>query len=183
MALDQNTTVRIVMRERVKVFAYIWSIVRDEHLAEDVFQEVAMLVLEKREELRDPEALPVWMRRTARHRAMQALRRQARRPRPLDEAVLDRLEATWDRYDHDQASDRVEALRECLAKLTPRAQQVMKLRYADGLSGQELARSTGRKLESVYMALSRIHNRLADCVRRRLAEGMEGVRGVGRGRG
>ncbi len=47
MALEQATVVRILMAERSKLLAYIWSIVRDEHAVEDVFQEVSILAVEK----------------------------------------------------------------------------------------------------------------------------------------
>lgn len=74
MALDETTIVRVLLAERARLLAYIWVIVRDVHLVEDVFQEVAALAVQKREELRDEAALPVWLRRTARFQALAALR-------------------------------------------------------------------------------------------------------------
>lgn len=167
MSLDQDTVIQILMSERMRLFAYIWSIVRDEHMAEDVFQEVSILVLHKREELRDAAALPTWLRKAARLAAIAGLRRQDRRPVLMDDDVLDRLEPFW-AEPSGGSSARAEALRECVEALTPRARQLLRMRYVEGLSGRDVARRTGRKLESVYMALSRLHNRLASCVRQRL---------------
>lgn len=168
MGLDQGTVVRILISERVKLFAYICAIVRDEHMAEDVLQEVSMLMLDKREELRDANALPIWLRRAARLTALTAMRRQTRRPVLMDESLLDRIDPFWDALDREP-TDRTEALSRCVDRLTPTAREVLRLRYVENLSGQQLADRTGRKLDSVYMALSRIHARLADCVRRQLA--------------
>ena len=48
MALSETIIVRVLLAERAKLLAYIWVIVRDAHLVEDVFQEVAALAVQKR---------------------------------------------------------------------------------------------------------------------------------------
>jgi DNA-directed RNA polymerase specialized sigma24 family protein len=47
MALDSPAIVRLLMAERSRLFSYTWAIVGDVHLAEDVFQEVSLLAIEK----------------------------------------------------------------------------------------------------------------------------------------
>jgi RNA polymerase sigma-70 factor, ECF subfamily len=39
----------------------------------------------------------------------------------------------------------------------------------DGISGPRLAEVVDRKLNAVYVALSRIHRSLGDCIKQRLA--------------
>ena len=53
MGLDSPTIVRLLMAERSRLFAYTWVIVGDVHLAEDVFQEVSLLAVEKGSEVTD----------------------------------------------------------------------------------------------------------------------------------
>ncbi|MBI1369441.1 MAG: sigma-70 family RNA polymerase sigma factor [Planctomycetes bacterium] len=169
MSLDQNTVLRILMRERVRLYAYTWSIVRDQHLAEDVFQEVSILVMDKREELRDAAALPTWLLRASRHKALQAARSRRRDPLVFDEAAMQRLDRLWEK--RDDVEDTIAALRQCLSELTPYARRIVQLRYAEGLSGEALARKLDRKVRTTYMALTRIHNALAECVQRRMRQG------------
>src|SRR4051794_21632754 len=47
--IDQESLVIVLLRDRVKLLAYITAIVRDNHLAEDIFQEVALLAVRKRD--------------------------------------------------------------------------------------------------------------------------------------
>jgi RNA polymerase sigma-70 factor (ECF subfamily) len=79
------------------------------------------------------------------------------------------LEPHWDNHDDDVRSARVDALHECLDELTPNSRKIVEMRYADGVIGKSLAEALGKPVNTVYVALSRIHRRLADCVRRRIA--------------
>jgi RNA polymerase sigma-70 factor (ECF subfamily) len=157
----------LLLRERVKLLAYIRAIVRDDDLAEDVFQEVALLALHKREEIGDVQHFLGWMRLTSRHRALKSLRRR-RHHLLLDEALLDRLEEHWAEYDAPAGTDLVDALRHCLERLSPKARDLVRLRYGEGVSGRMLAEAVGQSLNTVYVALSRIHRSLGECIRRRL---------------
>jgi RNA polymerase sigma-70 factor (ECF subfamily) len=158
----------LLLRERVKLLAYIRAIVRDDHLAEDVFQDVAVLAVRKRDEIRDGRHFLAWMRLTSRHRALKVLR-QRRRQLLLDEGLLDRLDEQWAEHDLASADDLEEALRRCLDRLSPYARNLVRLRYAEGVSGVQLAEVVDRSLNAVYVALTRIHRSLGECIKRRLA--------------
>jgi RNA polymerase sigma-70 factor (ECF subfamily) len=158
----------LLLRERVKLLAYIRAIVRDNHLAEDVFQEVAVLAVRKRDEIRDRRHFLAWMRLAARHLALKVMRRQ-HQYLFLDESLLDHLDGQWAEQDPSSASDLVDALRTCLESLSPYARNMVKLRYVDGISGLQLAEVVDRSPNTVYVTLSRIHRSLGDCIRQRLA--------------
>lgn len=170
MAVDRNLVIKSLLTDRVGLFSYIWTIVGDEHLAEDVFQEVSMLAIDKADQIKAAGALGVWIRRSARNLALQALRRRGRDRHVFDEALLDQLDADWRAQDRRDAGKAVDALRDCLKKLTPRAQRVVRLRYVDGLTGQRLADALDRSLTAAYIAVSRANKTLADCVRRTLGD-------------
>lgn len=167
MPVDHQTILRIQMRERAKLFSYIWSIVHDEHIAEDVFQDVGVLAMEKAREIHDAGHLKHWMIRTARFKALKAVR--SKHTLVFADETLDCLESKWEKVDADNdPAEMVTALRGCLNTLTPNAKRLVKMRYVDGMPGLEIAASLGRKAESIYSALSRIHRVLAECVRGRL---------------
>lgn len=167
MGLDQDTVLRLLLSQRAMLMGYILSIVRDAHLAEDVFQNVSLLVVKKSDSLQDEGSFPIWARKAARFEALNTLRKAERGAMLLDDAILDSLEAHWSAKDA-AAPASVLALQGCLKKLTPRARQLVDLRYGEGLSGHGLAAKLTQPLNSVYVALSRIHRTLGECVRRQL---------------
>lgn len=168
--MDSDTIVGVLMRERAKLFAYIWAIVCDEHLAEDVLQEVSMLAVKKQAEINDEEHLRLWVKQASRNVARNAMRKRQHQPTTLKTEVIDLMEDHWSQYDASTCSHMSQALRECIRGLTPRARRIVKLRYEDGVSGQELAEMLGQKVRSVYTTVSRIHRILADCVNLRMKQ-------------
>jgi RNA polymerase sigma-70 factor (ECF subfamily) len=170
MPLDHDTIVRALLRDRARLHAYVWAIVRDEHVAEDVFQDVSVLAIAKREEIADEAHLAAWLRKAARFESLKALRNRKSRPVAVDEQVLDLLEAQWGELDLISTHQMTHALRRCLGTLTPSARQILQLRYVQGLSGQQVAAQLHQKTHSIYVAIGRIHQRLAECMRRRMGE-------------
>ena len=139
----------------------------DSSLAEDVFQNVSLLVLNKSDLVQDEAAFPGWLRKAARFEALNAVRKEGRGPAPLDEAVLESLEDHWRAQDSSNPAP-VGALRSCVQKLAPRAKRLVELRYGENVSGQRLAEKLSQPLNTIYVALSRLHRTLAECVRRQL---------------
>lgn len=168
MAMNQEIIVRLLLRERTKILAYIWSIVRDEDLADDIYQDISVLVLKKMDQIKDEDHLQKWLRTTARYKAFNVLQKRKHAPLALDAVMMEQLEAEWEEYDDVHSNEVVSALRKCLAELSPYARQLVHLRYAEGLSGQVLAKALNRKLHTVYMAVSRVHRVLAKCIHKRI---------------
>jgi RNA polymerase sigma-70 factor (ECF subfamily) len=168
MAMGQEQVVRQLLTERDKLFAYIWAIVRDDHLAEDVFQDVTLLAMKKADEIDGPDHLPNWLRSTARHRALYALRQRGAGP-ILDADLLDMMESDWKQLDPYAADDMTDALRQCLDRLSPDARKLIEMRYRESIKPAGIAERLGRKVTTVYVTLTRAHKSLGDCIRRRLA--------------
>lgn len=168
LAITPEELVQTLIEERVKVQAFIRSIVPDYHLAEDVFQEISILALRSVSEINDREHLMAWVRRAARHRAINAAKKANRRALPLDEGLVSMLEKSWEEMDRRPVSDSAEALEKCLGLLPPFGRRLVHLRYTEGLTGDKLAQQVGRSTSSTYVTLSRVHSSLAKCIRERL---------------
>ena len=169
MGLRPDIAVDRLLADRSKLLAYIWSIVRDFHATEDVFQEVVVAAMSHAEEIKDTEHLLSWARQAARFRGIDWLRRQKRQPLLLDDDVLDLLEGQWNRFDAVPPHAWTDAVRYCAGKLTDYARQLIGLRYVEGLTGLEVARRVGRTPRTVYVALSRTYRQLEDCIQGRMA--------------
>lgn len=158
----------ILLAERNKLLGYIVSIIPDYHLAEDIFQEVSVAAVRKHQEIRSADHLMGWLRKAARLSALEMRRNRSIQPLLLDTAVLEALEGQWDEQDAKSSSYEMEILQKCLQKLRGYPRKLIDLRYREGISGAALAERVGRKVQTVYVALSRAHRTLAECVERGL---------------
>jgi RNA polymerase sigma-70 factor (ECF subfamily) len=63
-----------------------------------------------------------------------------------------------------------EALARCLRELPDLQRRTVEMHYLEGRPCERIAARTKRRVEAVYMSLSRIRRRLKECVERRLAD-------------
>ena len=114
-----------------------------------------------------------WSRVTLRNKALQHLRGKRNKPQILADDVLESLESQWEERDFD-VPETTQALRQCLGRLTPNNRELVEMRYGKGLRGTDIAKKTGRKLQTVYVALSRAYKALANCINDRWEEPVNG---------
>lgn len=176
MALETDTIVQVLLRERLRVTALAVSVVRDVHAADDIFQQVVLAALEARNQFRDAEHVLAWSLRTARHRALDLAR--SRQLRPLPDEVLDLLESRVPGPVPIAVSDRDEALHDCVGRLAPSAQRLLQMKYGEGLTAVAIANRLRRTPDAVYQSLSRLHRFLRECVERKLTVSTESAQEV-----
>lgn len=165
MPVATDTIIRLTMRERARLLAYVMVIVCDEHAAEDILQDITVAAVAKADEIESEAHLMGWLRRAGRFEALRIRRDRKTRAQLLDADVLELLESQWAIQEEAGPSDELlEALRQCVDQLSPGAREVVTRRYVDGLSGKRLADRLGRKLGTTYVAVSRIHKALHRCI-------------------
>lgn len=168
--LDQGAALRLLLANRAMLIGYINAITGDPTLTEDVFQEVSIVVMDKHAQVDGPDGFRPWTRTIARFQALKAVNRRKSSPLRLTDAVIDRLDVAWQTSDGEQPrGDEIAALSQCVSKLTPRAQRLVQLRYHEDMAGARIAEILQRPLNTIYVAISRIHRSLAECVRQELA--------------
>jgi RNA polymerase sigma-70 factor, ECF subfamily len=125
------------------VCAYVRSIVRDPHAAEDITQNVfakLMKAIHKYERRKVPFA--AWIIRVARNVALDHMR--AARQIPVEEV------RTSDEGGEQVGFERSLCLREALHRLPPEQREVLVLRHVAGLSPGEIADRLGKTEASVH---------------------------------
>jgi RNA polymerase sigma-70 factor (ECF subfamily) len=144
------------------IFRLVVSIVRNEHDARDICQDVWLKVWQKLPDFRGESRFSTWLHPIAVRRALDHLRKRRRWydrflpfgsteeentvPEPATEDVT--------RADADQA-DRLQRFNLALATLSPVHRTVLALREIQGLSYEEIAHSTGIPIGTV---MSRLHH-------------------------
>jgi RNA polymerase sigma-70 factor (ECF subfamily) len=176
MPLDKNSLLRVLVAERGPLLGFLYSLARDRDLAEDCFQNLVVIISEKQPVVNDRQHFLAWARRAARFEMNNALRKR-RKTIPLDDKVLEALESQWQIADKQTGPLVAEALQKCLSSMTPNVRNLVRLRYEEGLVGEELARTLNRTLNAVHVALSRAYRMLAACIDSRIvAEGNSDAR-------
>jgi RNA polymerase sigma-70 factor (ECF subfamily) len=166
--MERDELVRCLMGQRPLLLGYIRAVVRNLHAAEDLFQEMFILALEHAHEIQDAGHAGAWARKTAQFLALNELRRHRQRDVSLD-AMLDLgvqelLEPAWRSHQAGDGGHRLDALQRCLERLTPSARRLIQLRFQDGLDCPGVARSLEKPLNTIYVGLSRIYKKLAECI-------------------
>jgi RNA polymerase sigma factor (sigma-70 family) len=153
--------------------AYSYAIVRDFHLAEDVYQDVALIVAKKWDTIdyQDKNVLVPWLREITRRKSLEAGRRHRRIPVLLPQDIVESMGEEFileeSNSDVRQKRERLFALLStCVKKLKGAARIVIQKRYGEerALSCEEIAENLGRSVEAVYSIARRARLSLIRCV-------------------
>lgn len=107
-----------------------------------------------------------WLRGVFRNRIRRAWQDAVRNHRRKQRALLELRRAAADRALRRDLNIRpaLEALLECLNRLSLKSQKIVRAHYSDGLPGQEIAQRLKMKVSAVYVALHRSRRALRRCV-------------------
>ena len=140
---DRDALTFLYVRYADNLYGYVGSIVRDEHAAEDITQDLFAKLpsaLARYEPRRVPFA--AWILRVARNLALDHLRAQ----RAVPCAEVRPVEPLAD----DFSFERSRALRDALDALPCDQRQVLILRHVAGMTPGEIARSLGKSEGSIH---------------------------------
>mgnify|MGYP000007444860 CR=1 FL=1 len=104
-----------------------------------------------------------WARLAGKNRAIDVLRARDGRYVGLSDEMLEVLAQEWPPPSHADAMQ--ESLGRCLEQITPNNRELLRLRYFERRNCTDVAAIMGRKIETVYQALARLHKTLGDCMR------------------
>ena len=158
---------RRLLEHRDALFGYILALVRSWQVAEELFQEVSLVVLQKGQQGVAVERFLPWSREIARRMVLDHWKKSARNRVILSEEALDAVDRAFEERDDEPAStELLRTLRRCLEKLPAHLRRIVDLRYSEALPLQDIARRLERSAGSVQVALSRVRMTLHDCARR-----------------
>jgi RNA polymerase sigma-70 factor, ECF subfamily len=151
------------------LFAYLVSLLGSAAHAEEVFQEVCVVLWREYETFQLGTNFVKWVSVIA-HNQVHRFRRQQRRvgPQLSDTTVSLLADDAVERV--DLLESRRDALQQCLKKLSDNDRQLVRHCYGDSrVTFKTVAEDLGRPVNTVYKALNRIRQALYECIERRIS--------------
>ena len=168
---DSNTKRDRVFKEalqcRVELVAYARSLLGNYTVAEDAVQEAFLVVIKKFDQFQEGTSMIKWCRSIVRV-AILRMNQQRRREQTLADCLLeDAIDGAFDEFQtarHDDTEAWQQALRRCLDRVPQRAHSVLKARFVDEMSYQQIGKRLGMTLEAVRKSLFRYKKQVRSCV-------------------
>jgi RNA polymerase sigma-70 factor (ECF subfamily) len=160
---DLNALDSLVPLYQHRLFRYLLRMVGDNSVAEDLFQQTWMRVIERIDTYKEHSEFSVWLFSIAHNLAIDYWR--ARRPEPLDE------DAPENEHFHDHSvdalsamisSERAVAVATIVETLPPIYREVLTLRFEEGMKIHEIAVVLQQPLPTIKTRLHRALNLLRD---------------------
>jgi RNA polymerase sigma-70 factor (ECF subfamily) len=171
MPLSEKEILRFLMQSRERISAAAWLVVKDAHVAEDIFQNTVLKAVTKDVSFEAEAALLSWAFITTRRDSFNWFRKHRRESVGIDEDILTLIHQDWQNDHLNPKGNRFELLRDCLEELPQKSERILRLRYFEGLSCGEIADSISITLDAVYKRISRIQNSLRKCVELKMQPG------------
>lgn len=152
---------RVFRKNGDRLWAYLVSLTRDRHRAEDVFQEVFVKALAAQVDFPDETSARAYLFRSARNATIDDLRRRAVR----QEASL----VADPPAQPERAADREEIsrLRAALEELSPEERELLAMKYEGQITYAEIAQTRDEPLGTVLSRAHRALRKLGRIIRRK----------------
>lgn len=150
------------VRHILPLRGFVHGLVPRRHLADDIVQETFLIACQRADTYEPGTNFRAWIFTIARFRALKVITRESNHARLLNSEIIELL-ADEALPDH-QLQERVTALENCVAKLSPTSRRAVSLRYTENLGPTEIARQLGWSINALNVALSRTRNALRRCV-------------------
>ena len=170
---SQEQFTRLWTEAQPKLASYLNALVPDFQEAEDLLQDVAVVLLRKFPDYDPQRPFIGWAIGIAKREVLMARRRHARNFLCYQAELLERITEAYEEL-APELDDRSRALRECLRLIKGRAGELLRLRYDDALKPLDIARHIGMAVIAVRVMLSRTRSALRECIERKLKTGSAG---------
>jgi RNA polymerase sigma-70 factor, ECF subfamily len=152
-------------RCHLDLLRYVWALLADRHLAEDVVQDTARVLWRKFDEYDPARPFWPWARQFAHFEVLKARRRRAVDSRCFSDEGIERI-ASEHAAAEETLAERREALTRCIERLDGASRELLMSRYEAHGNVQRVAARIGKSANACSLMLHRIRQRLIECVDR-----------------
>lgn len=156
----------LLQQDQAQLYGYIHSLVRDLNDADDLFQQVTLILWRKLGDFDRSRSFLSWACGVARLEVCNFLRTRGRSKLYFSDELNSLLVEAQERMCRDEMEARREALGHCVGKLRQRDRDLVEECYSKPAGIHEVAQREGRAPQSVHNSLRRIRRALFECIRR-----------------
>jgi RNA polymerase sigma factor (sigma-70 family) len=148
--MSQHWATKWIASHGSKLLRYAKRLLNDEQLAQEVIQDTFLRLLKmKREDIEDK--LPEWLYRVCRNRAIDVMRRKKPGVSLEDVSLADESPGTLERL---EGNERIVKMQREINRLPKAHQELIRLKFQEGLSYQQIAEITGLTTTNIGFILS-----------------------------
>jgi RNA polymerase sigma-70 factor (ECF subfamily) len=164
----RDRVLKAALECRAELTAYSRSLLGNYTAAEDVVQEAMLVVVKKFDQFQEGTSMLAWCRSIVRLEVLR-VKQQRQRERTLAERLLDdAIDAAFDEFQTARRRDNVESwrhvLEHCMERVPERGRRVLRARFVDELSYQQIGERVGMTIEAVRKVLFRLKKQVRSCV-------------------
>jgi RNA polymerase sigma-70 factor (ECF subfamily) len=165
----QSQFIELLGGSQSRLFGYLYAHVLNMADAEDLYQQVALLLWEKFDQFTPGTDFGAWGIRVAELKIKNFLRGKRRSKVVFSDEVMQRIVEHQSQLTQEAVEARTDALQKCLGRLPKMDRQLVEQCYAGDYKIKDVAENEGRSPGAVYTALCRIRQVLLACIERTVA--------------
>jgi RNA polymerase sigma-70 factor (ECF subfamily) len=172
-SIQSKELFEILVRENSRMLTtYLRAVGCDDALLDDVWQETMIVAWRKLDEFDRSKPFGPWLRGIAARTLMASRRAASRFVLTHDVEALEYLNQKLERLNQlsgDTLDEKLDALRDCVAKLNNSDRECIELRFRDDMMPAAMSERIGVALETVKKRLFRAKQQLQACLELKLA--------------
>lgn len=150
-----------------RIYGYILSVLPVRADADDIMQEVTLIMWKKFAEFKPGTDFVSWGIAIARNLLLNYRKNKYYKVLHLNDEAIKMIEAKSEGF-MKKVDRRMDVLKECVKKLPSRDRLLIRLRYEFEMPVKIIAERLGKNLKTIYKSIARIQDALARCIRRTL---------------
>jgi len=155
------------------LFGFIMKLLPNFSVAEDIMQEVLIVMWEKFDTFREGTSFISWAKQIARYKVMNFIRKDAGSDViHFDDNLIEQITRLDDDLPFQESY--YESVHSCIDKLEESAKKVVHLRYTKNMRIGDIAESLGLTPNTLSQRMARIHFVLRRCIDRTMQEAVNG---------
>ena len=169
---NQSDLMKEAFQHQDNLIGYAYGVLLDWDLAQDAVQDGFIAACHKWDSFDSTKELYPWLKRIVRNKAIDIIRKRKNETVSDNDTLSTMAEAALNRFSDLISKDKLEtqskALRSCLSELSDQSLSLINDFYRERKQCDEIAKESGRTVNSVYISLTRVRQQLKKCALKKI---------------
>jgi RNA polymerase sigma-70 factor (ECF subfamily) len=159
--------VKLLSANYYRIGTYVQSQLFNNQDTDDVMQEVSSLIWKKFGQFKPGTDFLAWALAIAKFKILEFRKSKKGKHILLSDKTIELIEVDSKKI-IDDSRERINALKDCMKKLTEQDQKLLDMRYSYGITVKNIASRTGASIHVIYRNMARIKSILLNCINRKM---------------